>query len=612
VGRLVVGTGTISPVERLTAEVGTLRDALRRRAYVEQATGLLAGRLDCSLNAAFQHLAKLALDTDTTLSEAAALLLAEGAVADVPRPAFPADAPPAAIRDGQETSTTPEPAADPPVPACLVDLVPVPAMLLSPVTDDTGKITDFVIERHNNAEGNALRDAGSNPITGQRLLQVFPDVRASGLLATLIQTFRTGKPLRLDLFPYRGLARGQYQIRTVDIRGQRTGDWLLVTWRGHDMASDRARRLEVTEQLGGLGWAEWNMITATVTWSCELYAMHGQSLADGPLSLADYRRVVHPDDVPVIEGVFRGLAERGENIQAEYRILVRGEVRYLRLVATAVFDPLGALLLIRGVFQDVTARRRAEQALTAARDKIERERREATLKLQQAILPSPEQQFTLGQYDVSVRYRPAQPDNRVGGDWYDARPGPDGGAIVAIGDISGHGLVAAAGMARIGNALRGLSATGQPASTLLGWLNATICADESPERIASAVVGWLDPGRPALHWAQAGHPPPVLVRDGEARLLARPAGLLLGTMPTARYELATEDLFSGDLLLFYTDGLVERRDADIDEGLIALLKAASDREYATARDGITTVLGRLDLPDTDDDVCLLAVRVTGH
>ncbi|HEX8008954.1 MAG TPA: ANTAR domain-containing protein, partial [Trebonia sp.] len=467
VGRPALETGTITPIERLAAEVSALRDALRGRAYVEQAIGLLAGRLDCGLNAAFQHLAKLALDTDTTLYEAAALLLAEGAMVNLPRADLPAGTARKAI-PARTGSAVPEPAEDMPVPASLVDLIPVPAMLLSPVTDEAGRITDFVIERHNNAEDNVLRDTGSSPITGQRLLHIFPDIRASGLLATLIQTFRTGEPLRLDLFPFRGLANGQYRILTVDIRGQRAGDWLLVTWREHNLASDRARRLEVNERLGGLGWAEWNLITSTVTWSYELYALHGRRLDDGPLSLDEYRDAVHPDDVPVIEWILHGLAERGENIQAEYRVLVGGDVRYLRLAATAVFDPLGKLLIIRGVFQDVTARHRAEQALTAARDKIERDRREATLRLQQAILPTPGQRFTLGRYEVAVRYRPAQPGNRVGGDWYDARPGPDGGAIVAIGDVSGHGLVAAAGMARIGNALRGLSVTRQPASTLLG------------------------------------------------------------------------------------------------------------------------------------------------
>jgi serine phosphatase RsbU (regulator of sigma subunit) len=242
---------------------------------------------------------------------------------------------------------------------------------------------------------------------------------------------------------------------------------------------------------------------------------------------------------------------------------------------------------------------------------IERERWEANLRLQQAILPTPLREFSLGRYDVSARYRPAQSGSPVGGDWYDARLGLDGDAVVAIGDVAGHGLVAAAGMARIGNALRGLCVTGQPPNRLLGWLNRLVCSDESPERVASAAVCVFDQARPALRWAQAGHPPPVLVSDGTARLLARPSGLLLGTVPTAEYDLAEEELAAGDVLFVYTDGLIERRDRDIDEGLIALLDAADGWHGETAEDAIATLLDRLDPPVPEDDVCLVAVRVRG-
>jgi serine phosphatase RsbU (regulator of sigma subunit) len=241
---------------------------------------------------------------------------------------------------------------------------------------------------------------------------------------------------------------------------------------------------------------------------------------------------------------------------------------------------------------------------------MEWERWEATLLLQRAILPTPLQRFSLGRYEVSARYRPAESGNRVAGDWYDARLGPDGSAVVAIGDVAGHGLVAAAGMARIGNALRGLSATGHPANALLRWLNRLICSDESPERVASAAVFVLDQDRPALRWAQAGHPPPVLVSGGAARLLARPSGLLLGTVPTAEYDLAEEELAAGDVLFLYTDGLIERRDRDIDEGLMALLAAAGGEQRQTADEAIAALLDRLDPLVAEDDMCLLAVRVS--
>jgi serine phosphatase RsbU (regulator of sigma subunit) len=597
----------VTPVGKLTEGDDSSRDAPRQQITIEQATGWLAGRLDCSLSEAARHLSKLAQDTDTTVAEAAALLLGDGT-----SPALP---PPAPGPRGSEVpaggpASAPVPARPaPPVPASVVDVLPVPAMLLAPVTADDGEIIDFVIERLNDNAASSLHDGHGNPITGKRMLRLFPHVRKTGLYDTLAQTVRTGEPLRLDLYPFRWVMDGKSDLSTVDIRGQRTEGRLLVTWRGHDVNSDRARRLEVTQQLGGLGWAEWNLITKAVTWSHELYAMHGRPLSDGPLPYEDYLGIIHPDDVPLVVEVFRALDDHRDSAGAEYRVIAGdGDIHYLKLAATAVRDPLGRALIMRAVIQDVTASRVTELELATARSKIERERREATLRMQQAVLPTPELRVQLGRYDIAVRYQPAQSGNRVGGDWYDARFGRDGEAIVAIGDVAGHGLTAAAGMARIGNALRGLTTTGQPASTLLGWLNELVCGDELPERVASVAIGSLDVNYPRLSWAQAGHPPPVLVRDGESRLLARPAGMLLGTMPAADYELATEDLAVGDMLFFYTDGLIERRDRDIDEGLLALLDAAKNCERETATGAVADLAGRLE-PGADDDVCLLAVHV---
>jgi serine phosphatase RsbU (regulator of sigma subunit) len=217
--------------------------------------------------------------------------------------------------------------------------------------------------------------------------------------------------------------------------------------------------------------------------------------------------------------------------------------------------------------------------------------------------------FRLGRYDVAVRYSPAQPGERVGGDWYDARLGSHGCAVVVIGDVAGHGLRAAAAMARIRNALRGLSVTGFPANMLLGYLNQLVCSDEGPEQVASAIVCRLDQDRPALYWAQAGHLPPVRVSRGTARLLAQPAGLLLGTTPGAGYGLGHQGLAAGDVLFLYTDGLIERRGRDMQTGLGALLTAARGDLGETATEAIDAVLGRLVLPPTDDDVCLMAIRV---
>jgi serine phosphatase RsbU (regulator of sigma subunit) len=198
---------------------------------------------------------------------------------------------------------------------------------------------------------------------------------------------------------------------------------------------------------------------------------------------------------------------------------------------------------------------------------------------------------------------------RLGGDWYDARLRADGSAVVVIGDVAGHGAGAAAGMMRIGNALRGLAVTELPANSLLHYVNRLICSDECPERVASAIVCILVQDQPALRWAHAGHPPPMLVAGGTARLLDPPPGLLLGATQTAGYGLGHQDLATGDVLFLYTDGLVERRGQDIRTGFSALLTAAGGGLGVTAADAVQAVLGRLGLPPTDDDLCLIAIRV---
>jgi serine phosphatase RsbU (regulator of sigma subunit) len=209
---------------------------------------------------------------------------------------------------------------------------------------------------------------------------------------------------------------------------------------------------------------------------------------------------------------------------------------------------------------------------------------------------------------VTVRYRPANSAGRLGGDWYDARLGCDGSAIVAIGDVAGHGLGAAASMMRICCALRGLSVTGLPANRLLCCLNRLICSDECPERVVSAAVCVLDQKRPALDWAQAGHPPPMLISGGAARFLDPPGGQLLGADPAAAYSLASADVTVGDILLLYTDGLIERRGHDIGDGLAALLSAGTALACPTAAEAVDAVLARL-APPGDDDICLVAIRV---
>ncbi len=231
--------------------------------------------------------------------------------------------------------------------------------------------------------------------------------------------------------------------------------------------------------------------------------------------------------------------------------------------------------------------------------------RHVALELQRAILPLHDQPFDLPGLRTVVRYLPASRASRVGGDWYITAELPGGQVLIAIGDVGGHGLEAAAGMARLRGALAGLAITGASPDRLVGWLNVLV-RHVAPEHTASVIAGYFDPGSRALRWAQAGHPPPVLVRGSWARPLDPPCGILLGAGEEP-YELATVRLRRGDLLLLYSDGLIERRDRPIDVGLATLVGAA--RGITDPQQVISAALGALGSTDPEDDTCLVALSV---
>jgi serine phosphatase RsbU (regulator of sigma subunit) len=194
---------------------------------------------------------------------------------------------------------------------------------------------------------------------------------------------------------------------------------------------------------------------------------------------------------------------------------------------------------------------------------------------------------------------------RVGGDWYITAEMPDGKVLIAIGDVAGHGLAAAAGMARLRGALAGLAITRAAPERLVGWLNELV-RHVAIEHTASVIAGYFDPASLLFTWAQGGHPPPVLVRGAWARPLDQPAGILLGAGDEP-YQAATQQLARGDLLLLFTDGLIERRDRPVEQGLAILAQAV--RGIADPERAIAAALRELGNTDTEDDTCLVGLSI---
>ncbi|GAB1691553.1 PP2C family protein-serine/threonine phosphatase [Krasilnikovia sp. M28-CT-15] len=235
---------------------------------------------------------------------------------------------------------------------------------------------------------------------------------------------------------------------------------------------------------------------------------------------------------------------------------------------------------------------------------------EMAARLQQIILPIPDGPIELPGLRVAVRYLPAGQQSRVGGDWYHAAALPDGSVLLAVGDVAGHGTPAATFMAQLRHALRALAVATTDPAQLLAHLNRLTCdlERENPEISATAVIARYEPQRRLLTWAQAGHPPPVFSHAKRAAALERPPGPVLGVVEDARYVNATLELDFGDMLLFYTDGLIEDRHRSLDEGLQAVIATVEEASAASSTHPLIQLFDRFRRPNPEDDTCILAIR----
>lgn len=185
--------------------------------------------------------------------------------------------------------------------------------------------------------------------------------------------------------------------------------------------------------------------------------------------------------------------------------------------------------------------------------RLRREHRVAST-LQRALLP--QQTPQIPGVELSTAYSPAAEGAEIGGDWYDAFPLSDDLLAISVGDVSGSGLKAATIMGAVRQAIRTAARETTDAAAVLNTVNRLICSENW---LVSAFFAMLDVRDGKVFFSSAGHPPPLLVpHDGEAVQL-QCEGLLLGVDPAARFTACSAYVRAGDMLVLYTDGLVELR-----------------------------------------------------
>jgi serine phosphatase RsbU (regulator of sigma subunit)/anti-sigma regulatory factor (Ser/Thr protein kinase) len=245
------------------------------------------------------------------------------------------------------------------------------------------------------------------------------------------------------------------------------------------------------------------------------------------------------------------------------------------------------------------------QALERARH-FESERTIAET-LQRSVLP-----VSLPQVDgirIAARYLPGTTEVEVGGDWFDAIQLPNGRLGLVVGDVVGKGVRSAATMAQLRNALRAFALDQMKPSSTIARLN-RLMEGVSESSFATVVYLVIDRVAGVCRFTSAGHPPPLAVYpDGRAEYLEGGRGLPLGTVSEPSYTQDTVDVPIGSTLILYTDGLIERRDQTIDEGLDQLREAASAGPLDPERLVEHVLQELVGAGERRDDIAILAVRV---
>lgn len=310
---------------------------------------------------------------------------------------------------------------------------------------------------------------------------------------------------------------------------------------------------------------------------------------------------MHPEDTAAVAASMEKALSNRSQWAIECRVVTPGGlVRDVAIRARALHDDDGRLTGFLGTLADLT-----EDKLAEERERQFAREHEIATTLQRSLLP--QGLPTIPGVDVAVRYLAGGAGMDVGGDWYDVFTLPGQRVGLAIGDVVGRGLGAAVVMGQLRVALRTLAEVIDSPATVVRRLSGL--ADELVgNQMTTLIYGIVDLGTNVFRFTCAGHPPPLLrAVTGAPQFLEAGRSLPLGVLDHEPDE-AVVTLDAGTTLLLYTDGLVERRHASLDDSLAVLRTAVAgaDEDLEALCDGIIDALGA---EAAGDDVALVALRL---
>jgi serine phosphatase RsbU (regulator of sigma subunit) len=255
------------------------------------------------------------------------------------------------------------------------------------------------------------------------------------------------------------------------------------------------------------------------------------------------------------------------------------------------------------------AKELARRAAASFQHAVRFERERATAEtLQRSLLP--QHPPSIPGVVTAARYLPGGESGRVGGDWYDVFAMPDGKVLFAIGDVVGHGLQAASSTGLLRSAAQLAALDRLRPRAILEQLNRWLLTLPDAD-MATVGVAMYEPRTRVLRFANAGHPPTLRMRrTGKARYLSGALGPPLRADASTKYRERSIRLREGDVLVLYTDGLIERRSESIDVGLGRLRDALTSAPEDLERLSDHVLEHTLPESGPADDVALLAIRVT--
>ena len=427
------------------------------------------------------------------------------------------------------------------------------------------------------------------------------------------------------------------RIQALDEAADQTGKLEFLAHASSALSSslDYQATLTNVAKLGVPTFADWCAIALAE--DGDLHTLAVAHLDPEKVALAEELQRKYPSDRDAPQGSFHvlrtGVSELIPDITDEMLIAGTQDEEHLRLarelnLRSALVVPLVARGKVLGVVTWVSGesgRRFEPDDLAFAEDLARRaavaidnsqlhsETRETAVRLQEAVLP--ETLTPLPGWDIAAHYSPAG-RTEVGGDFYDVIPLDDGMIAMFVGDVMGRGVAAAAAMAQMRAAVRAYLALDPDPSAVMNRLDVMFDKYDITQ-LVTLVYAVAYPDRDELRVANAGHPPPVLIRaNGSAQQLPSGGDAPLGIGNTNR-SLTVVPFRMGDTLVAFTDGLIERRTEDIDEGqrrVVDHFSSLRSGDLPTTLD-LPTML--TDLVDAvrdhtrDDDVAALAARRTG-